>query len=93
MPDNETPQQRLKAVDSWLKTLTEEKAELERRVGGNGAAPDALHVKVEQERKDAELFDNLSPGQLTELYVKDRPRWEAIMKAKERQGLRKLMGR
>ena len=75
-------------------------AEIHRRLGGE-ADPDALQmtvggsgggvVRVQKEQDEtADLFDKLSPGELTKLYLNDKPSWERIMAAKEEAGMRRL---
>ncbi len=75
-------------------------AEIHRRLGGE-ADPDALQMTVastgggvvrKQKEQDeaAAMFDRLTPGQLMELYLNDKPSWERIMAAKEEAGMRRL---
>ena len=75
-------------------------AEIHRRLGGE-ADPDALRMTVastgggvvrgqKEQDEAAALFDKLSPGELTRLYLEDRLTWQRIMDAKEEDGMRRL---
>ena len=71
---------------------------------GEDADPDDLKFTVpsggsrevvrETKHEDdlADMFDRLSPSELTRLYVEDRETWDKIVKAKEGKGVRKLLG-
>ncbi len=43
------------------------------------------------EDSDAELFDRLTPAEMLDLYHNDHDQWERIMKAKEDQGMQRLL--
>ena len=60
------------------------------RGGENGGGGD-VSARVREEDTNADLFNRLSPAELTNLYLNDRPRWEQVIEAKERAGIRKLL--
>jgi hypothetical protein len=81
---------------SWQERLREDEAKLLRELGGD---PDAAGSRssgqaVEKQREEdqlAELFEKLSPGELTRIYVEDRDTWQRMADAHERKGLRQLL--
>ena len=77
-----------------IKTFHEEEQRLAQELGepsSSGGQPNVFERK-RQEDEDAELFDKLSPADLTELYENDREQWQRIMDAREAVGTRRLMG-
>jgi hypothetical protein len=89
----ETPEERIKKIDSWMETLKKDREATAAKLPGGGGGTQTISDRIAQEEKDAETFDKLAPGELVHLYQTDREQWQRLLDAKERQGLRKLMGR
>jgi hypothetical protein len=87
-----TQEQKVKQLADFEQVVRELRAELALSSGEAAGPPPAPDVaaKVQQQEANAVLFDKLSPAELTHLYLTDRPRWEAIVKAKELAGWKQL---
>ena len=81
---------KLQEVRRVLKTLSEQEKELAVELG-EAAPPPTPTAQMVAERSDADLFDHLTPAELTHLYRTDREQWQRIMRAKGQDGVRKLL--
>lgn len=80
----------LDRVRESLKIFHEREKELAQQVGESTVGN--MRARVNAEDGDAELFDRLSPAEILDLYHNHRDRWQQIMDARGRQGMRKLLG-
>lgn len=76
----------LEQIRASMKVFRDKEAELMQELGEG----DVL-AESERRQKDAAAFDQLSPGELAELYTNHRERWDAVMAAKEAEGMRRLL--
>jgi hypothetical protein len=86
-----TTEERLTRIQDSIKVFQEE----ERKLLGQkkDTAAQSVTARVEQEEREAAAFDKMTPSELLQLYQTDKEQWQRLLDAKERQGLRKLMGR
>ena len=84
----------LDRVRNSIRVFQEEEARLSRELGEEPqfAEGSDLLKKKQQEDSDAELFDRLAPAELLDLFYNDNDQWTRIMKVKEDQGTRRLLG-
>ena len=86
-----------------LKSLLEERNRVAATLGmapreqpkNSGGAPPKgpaadFKAKADEEDTLATLYDRMGPGEVTKLYIEDKPAWERMMQAVEQRGLRKL---
>lgn len=76
---------KLDEIRKALEHFRQEEARLSSELGEPSHVQD-LHHLVPSEA----AFDALTPSEVRALYDKDKPRWEALMKAKEEAGMRRL---
>jgi hypothetical protein len=89
MEQNETKEERIAKLEAYIRDTTSELKKLkgEGSPGGGEGGDDAGHT-VEDEA--TALFEKMSPAEVTELYLTDRPKWQKLMDGVQSAGDRKL---